>query len=367
MKRGIKILSAIFFSLSAVIVIVYVAKRYLGDISPIVLPPSQNTPVPKSTTEENVQMKLEIWVEGLNSPRDLEITPGGTILVSQPSAGNVLSLPDKKIVIGNLNRPHGLAFRGGKLFIAEEERLTRYNWNEEKKEATLDKILFNLPKGGRHVTRSLVFDKNGKLFVSLGSSCDVCYENEPWLGSVIVTDEEGRDPRVFTKGLRNAVFLALNESTNEVWSTEMGRDFLGDNLPPDEINILKDGKNYGWPVCYGNKIHDSAFDKNQYVIDPCLTSEPPIYEIQAHSAPLGLAFWKGDLLVSYHGSWNRSTPVGYKVVRLKLKGNKVVGEEEFLGGFINQGQVSGRPVDILIKNEEILVSDDKKGVVYRLF
>ena len=153
----------------------------------------------------------------------------------------------------------------------------------------------------------------------------------------------------------------------------MGRDYLGDNLPPEEINIIRDGANYGWPICYGNKIHDDKFDTNQYIRDPCEDSVSPIFEFPAHSAPLGLTFinspqfltdWQGDLLVAYHGSWNRSTPAGYKVVRMKVAGNTITGAEDFITGF---GQALARPVDLIFDSQgSLYISDDKAGVVYKI-
>ncbi len=155
----------------------------------------------------------------------------------------------------------------------------------------------------------------------------------------------------------------------------MGRDFLGDDLPPDEINIVKDGKNYGWPVCYGNRVYDSQFGGE--TPNFCLSSEPPVFEIQAHSAPLGLAFisstqfpeeWQGDLLVSYHGSWNRTAPTGYKLVRLQVEGEKIIQQTDFLSGFLQGNRVIGRPVDLEFGHEgSLYLSDDKAGIIYRIF
>ena len=152
----------------------------------------------------------------------------------------------------------------------------------------------------------------------------------------------------------------------------MGRDNLGDNLPPDEINIIRKGQDYGWPKCYGNKVHDTSFDRIGF--DPCADTQSPIYKIPAHSAPLGLAFidssqfpsdWKNDLLVAYHGSWNRSVPTGYKIVHMKVQGNGIIKAEDFLTGFIQEGIVVGRPVDLLFDNQgNLFISDDKGGFIY---
>lgn len=188
----------------------------------------------------------------------------------------------------------------------------------------------------------------------------------------MVTDSEGTSPRIFAKGTRNSPFMVIRPDTSEVWATEMGRDLLGDNIPPEEINILEDGKSYGWPNCYGRAIHDDTFDTKKE--HSCQETIPPIYEFQAHSAPLGLTFIKsplfsdtqqGDLLIAYHGSWNRSTPTGYKVVRMKVEGKHISGDEDFVTGFIEGSSAKGRPVDIEFDTAgRLYISDDKAGAVY---
>lgn len=217
-------------------------------------------------------------------------------------------------------------------------------------------------------------DKEGRIYVAIGSTCDTCFEKNPYLASVIVTDRDGKNTRVYAKGLRNATFIAVNPKTDEVWVTEMGRDFLGDDAPPDEIDVLKDGGDYGWPVCYGDKVYDNQF--NQLNPAYCDKTISPIYKIQAHSAPLGLTFinspqfpsdWQGDLLVAYHGSWNRSVPVGYKVVRLHVNGDTVVSESDFLTGFLQGSTALGRPVDVTFDEQgSLYISDDKSGAVYKI-
>lgn len=247
--------------------------------------------------------------------------------------------------------------------------------------------MFNLPYNGGHNTRSLVFNQKGDLFVTLGSSCNVCGEKDPWLASIIISDAEGNNPRVFAKGLRNSVFLTINPKSDELWATDMARDNLGDDLPADEINIIRENKNYGWPYCFGKNISDSDFINQTslaFKIAPCDNRivELPIFEIPAHSAPLGLTFinsaqfpdsWQGDLLVSYHGSWNRSVPTGYKIVHLKVNGNTITGVEDFLTGFLPENFANGpqsalgRPVDVIFDRQgSLYLSDDKAGVIYKL-
>lgn len=330
---------------------------------------------------------IHIFASGLGNPRDLQFSPGGTLLVSNPSSNTVYALPDKnndgvadskKVVISGRNHTHGLAFFNGKLYASEVDRVVRYDWDEQKLTATFDKVLFSLPENNDHNNRTITFDSSGKMFVSVGSTCNVCFESSPLSATVLVADPDYNNPQIFAKGLRNAAFLAINPKTSELWGTEMGRDNLGDNIPPDEINIIRSNLDYGWPFCFADKQHDVNFDpRNQH---SCGNTQPPIYQIPAHSAPLGLTFinssqfptdWQGDLLVSYHGSWNRSTPIGYKVVHLKVSENSITNSEDFLTGFLPAGATNGpnsalaRPVDLTFDQKgSLYLSDDKSGNIF---
>ncbi len=379
--------------------------KNLRGVWPAVLHPGQDIAQliesTKSVSDNRVHMPLtlppgftiSVFARRLGDPRVLAFDPAGNLLVSIPGRGKVVALPDRDhdgaadeviTVADGLERPHGLAFRCTpecRLYIAEENAVAVYDYDQKNLKAVHRKKIIDLPGGGNHITRTLLFmpppdDKN--LLISVGSSCNVCYEKDRRRAKVLVAREDGGDLRVFASGLRNAVFLAVHPNTKKIWVTEMGRDFLGDDLPPDEINIVEKGRDYGWPLCYGKNIHDTDFDKGP--ADPC--KEPAHYpsyiDIPAHSAPLGLAFFPHEgwprefwdnLLVSYHGSWNRSVPTGYKVVRYKLdaQGN-LLGVEDFITGWLTaEGKSLGRPVDILIRpGGMIYISDDKAGVVYRV-
>lgn len=377
-------------SIIIVATLVFIGYRARG-AAPAVLPPATLPRTESLGFEIAGDFRISVFASGLGAPRDLELSPEGILLASVPNQGKVIALPDQNqddmaepvSVLSNLNRPHGLAFYQDKLFVAEETQVTRYHWDQADKKATLDKKLFDLPRGGSHFTRTLAFDNSGRIYVSLGSTCNVCRESHEFLAAVIVSSAEGATPRLFAKGLRNAVFITVGPN-GLLWGTEMGRDLLGDDKPPDEINIIRQDKDYGWPYCWGSRIHDTDFDKNVYIKDPCEQTESPVFEIAAHSAPLGLAFinsnqfprqWQGDLLVAYHGSWNRSTPIGYKVVRLDVEGEKILGEYDFITGFLpdevsgslGPTQARGRPVDLAFgPNGDLYISDDKAGVIYRL-
>ncbi|MBI4992045.1 MAG: PQQ-dependent sugar dehydrogenase [Candidatus Harrisonbacteria bacterium] len=371
--------------------------RNLRGIGPAINKPAEDISKIINTTGMPLQLppgfSISVFAQNLESPRVMAWDPGGNLLVSIPSAGKVVALPDKNrdgladeavTVIENLNRPHGLAFKCAekcKLYIAETDQVAIYDYDDKDLKAINKRKIIDLPGGGNHVTRTLMFlppPNDDKLLISVGSGCNVCNESDWRRAKILVADADGGNLKGFAAGLRNSVFMALHPVSGKVWATDMGRDLLGDDLPPDEINIIEKGKNYGWPICYGKNVHDAEFDRNVYIRNPC--TEPfeaaSYIDIPAHSAPLGLAFipeegWSQqywhNLLVAYHGSWNRSVPTGYKIVRYKFDNQEAYfGEEDFITGWLRpDGTAVGRPVDILVQpGGKIYISDDKAGVVY---
>lgn len=340
---------------------------------------------------------ISMYAKDLGAPRVMMWGPDGTLWTSIPSEGKVVSLRDADgdgaaesaaVVADGLNRPHGLASRcdpdmSCKVYIAESDQVAVYDFDAARGRVTHKKKIADLPDGGRHFTRTIMFmpyPYENTLLISVGSSCDVCHEKDERRAKILALDVATGELKEFAQGLRNSVFMAIHPVNGKIWATEMGRDMLGDDLPPDEINIIEEGKNYGWPICYGKNIHDTAFDKNTYVRNPCMTpfETGSHIDIPAHSAPLGLSFFPEEgwpeeywynLLVAYHGSWNRSEPTGYKLVRYKLdaQGN-YLGEEDFISGWLQKdGTALGRPVDVLIQpGGTIFISDDKAGVIYRI-
>ncbi len=356
---------------------------------------------------------ISIFAQNLPGARDMVMDNFGNLWVSQTKEGKIVQLEvkdglvvRKNEVFKNLNNPHGLAIEGTMLYFAEETKVSRvalYSDGQVEK-------LTDLPKGGRHYTRSLLFGSDGRLYISIGSSCDVCYEKDERLAAIYSMNKDGSDFSMAAKGLRNSVFMAINPADGKIWATEMGRDNLGDNLPPDEINIISvqsgveetadnqrglksssgraaEPLDFGWPVCYGKNIHDINFDKNTYIQNPCSQKTPSYIDLPAHSAPLGLSFipesgWpeemQNDLILAFHGSWNRTEPTGYKIVRIKLgdKGEYLGMDstgspqvEDFIFGWLSKDGKSslGRPVDVLALPGGIMyISDDKAGVIYKL-
>jgi glucose/arabinose dehydrogenase len=315
---------------------------------------------------------ISVFAEDVDSARMMIFSPGGVLLVSESGEGKVVALPDPKhtgkaartvTVLEGLNEPHGLAFYEGKLYVAENDKLRRYDWDESHLRATNPQKLTDLPKGGGHSTRSLLFH-DGKMYVAAGSSCNACIEKEPQRATVMEFNPDGSGEKIFVKGLRNAVGLAVNPKTDTVWVTVNGRDWLGDDLPPETIYDLgKDGGDGGWPYCYGDRVPDSNFTKPGD--NRCQGVLEPKVQMQAHSAPLGIAF---------HGSWNRSIPTGYKIVRVKLddRGQPVGSAQDFITGWLAPGETKkgrwmGRPVGVVFGGDGAMyLSDDAGGVIYRV-
>ena len=353
---------------------IYMATR--ADVAQLHVPPGFNVTVFAETS----------------SPRLLAFSPGGVLLATSVRSGTVVAVPDPEhrgratrvvTVLDGLDGPHGIAFHDGALYIAERRALKRYEWDEAGLRASNPRQLAELPDSlGGHDTRTIVF-ANGKLYVSAGSSCNVCTESDPRRASVMEFNEDGSGMRIFATGTRNAVGLAFNPRTGTVWGTENGRDRLDDDLPPEEVNDYgKAGGDFGFPYCYslqGKAVPDTSFGGSD---QQCAKTIPARVEILAHSAPLGLAFYdgpafpgeyRGDLFVALHGSWNSSVLHGYKVVRIHFnERGEPQSPEDFLSGFIQPGErragrYRGRPVGVAVGPDGFLyVSDDSSNLVYRI-
>jgi glucose/arabinose dehydrogenase len=328
--------------------------------------------------------KIEIYANNLPGVRVMVRDNLGNMWVSRTSKGIVTELEvgsggqitHQYDIFTGLKNPHGLAIApstvgsGSVLYIATETSILKAVLYSDAPVKTIA----TLPSGGRHFTRSIGFGPDGRLYVSIGSTCDACIEKNEKNGTIMSMNADGSDQKIVARGLRNAVFFDWNPVTGEMFATEMGRDTLGDVTPPDEVDVIKEGANYGWPYCYGDRIRDLHISKDY----DCSTTEPPHIALPAHVAPLGLAFvpeegWpEGEwnhLLVAEHGSWNSTTKVGYKIISIPLdaQGNQAGNPEDFISGWLQESTVSGRPVDLMIEPSGTLyISDDQKGVIYKL-
>jgi glucose/arabinose dehydrogenase len=327
-----------------------------------------------------------VFAEGLQGPRFMALGPDGDIYVAERGAGNIVRLVDadgdgraesKEVFASGLDNPHSLTFHEGAWYVGVPTGVIRLEDRDGDGEADVrEAIVDDIPGDGNHRTRTVLFLPDGRMVLSVGSTCNVCVEADARRATVVVYDgPDGANGRILASGLRNAVGLAIRPETGELWATNNGRDFMGDDLPPENVYIVRDGADYGWPFCHSGELVDPDYGE----AGSCEGVEPPVVEMQAHSAPLGLTFYdgemfpseyRGDLLIAFHGSWNRSEPTGYKVVRLPFDdGEPADAVVDFATGWLDKenNTVDGRPVDVLVGADGALyVSDDKGGYIYRI-
>jgi glucose/arabinose dehydrogenase len=328
---------------------------------------------------------IDYFARDLGHARFLTLDPRGTLLVSVPRAGRVVALPDDNKdgradgavpVVEGLELPHGLAFLDGQLYVAETGRVVRYDYDPTMRRVRGGPtvVVPDLPARGSHWTRSIAIGPDRKLLVSVGSSCNSCEEKDRRRAAIYRYDLDGRNGAPFATGLRNAVGIAFRPGTPELWATVNGRDWLGDDRPGEYVTRVENGSFYGWPYCHWSPA-GVAPDPDLAAGDRCKEARQPTFLYQAHTAPLGLAFYtgsqfpadyRGDLFVALHGSWNRATPVGYKVIRVKLRG-ATPAAEDFATGWLAGTRYWGRPVDLAVAPDGALfLSDDGMGAVYRI-
>jgi glucose/arabinose dehydrogenase len=318
--------------------------------------------------------KIGVFAANLGGVRNIVLGPGGAVYAALQGSGRVVRLVDANgdgtadsvtDAATGLNGPFGIAFRGDTMYVGEMTQVTRFAPG-----SAAQHIVTGLPNGG-HSTRTVVFGPDGLMYVAVGSSCNVCDESDARRAAVTRFNPDGSGEHRFATGLRNSVGLAFNPSTGELWATNNDRDNLGDDVPPEHLNILRDGKFYGWPQCYlpGQK-------NPEYPAATCANVEPPAITFQAHSAPLGITFYtdskfpgyRGDAFLTYHGSWNRSVPTGAKVVHVKVQNGRPVSIEDFVTGWqVGNGSRWGRPVAVLaMPDGSLLISDDAGGRIWRV-
>jgi glucose/arabinose dehydrogenase len=361
---------------------------------PLAIPPSGRwNEIDQAPLKLPPGFSISIFARDLKGPRVLALDPDGTLLVSLTSQGKVVALPEKNdssvaetpvIVLANLDQPHGLAFGpedNPRLYVAQTGQVAAYDYDAEHFTATQPQKIVDLPPGGRHFTRSLIFlppPAEPRLLISVGAGCDVCEDKDPHRARILAVDVNGNGGGLatFASGLRDSEFMAIHPLSRHLWATESGREGLGEALPPDEINIILEGSHYGWPYCYGKRVHDAEFDSTFAHREFCQDTIPSFIDVPAHSAPSGLAFFpaswpkefRHDLLVTYHGDGQPGVAPGLKVVRYRLDpAGNFKDVEDFITGWLTPVGVLGRPVDILITPAGVIyISDDLAGVVYRV-
>lgn len=339
---------------------------------------AHSLPFLKPQASANVQLKnhftLKPYAQGLEKPRFMHVTKTGDLLVTEPAKGNLILIPYKKpeqkrILLSGLNNPHSMDIYNDYLYVAEENAIGRIHFleNEGRTQGEYEHVISNLPADGGHWTRTIKFGPDGFGYVSIGSSCNVCIENNPFRASIARFKPDENHLTIYAKGLRNSVGFDWAED-GSLYATENSRDFLGDDFPPEELNLIQENHFYGWPFASGDRVPDPKFGKGHE--RQIKESTIPIFKFAAHQAPLGITFIKNPksplykkALVAFHGSWNSSVKVGYKVVSLNFANGKIV-QEDFID-FLKDGKVTGRPVQVVEGKEgELYLSDDFNGVIY---
>jgi len=329
---------------------------------------------------------IAVWATGLENARFLRFSAAGDLLVSQPRAGRVTllerdadgdGLPDgRRVLLEGLNRPHGMDFHDGWLYVAETDAVGRIRFDPAARSVSgaFERVVTGLPGGGNHRTRTLRFGPDGWMYVSVGSSCNVCQEDDPRRAALLRFQPDGSGFEIHATGLRNAVGFDWRPGTDELYATDNGRDLLGNDFPPCELNRIERGGFYGWPYANGNKVPDP--DQGEGHEAKIRESLAPAHGFGAHTAPLGITFlrgahwppaYRGAALVALHGSWNRSEKQGYEVVSLHWGGRGTIREQPFASGFEVDDDVIGRPVDVAEGPDgAIYISDDYAGSIYRV-
>ena len=329
---------------------------------------------------------VEVFSDQVPSARHIAFDDQGVMFLTQSREGRVTALPDKNRdqkpdqlipIMENRRMPHGLAFAemnsGYYLFVAEEHQVVRMKRIAKPfKYGPPETFVGNIPVGN-HSTRTIKIHESN-LYLSVGSSCNICEEKNSLRATITKFHLKGGRGEVFARGLRNTVGIEFSPYTGELWGVNNGSDRMGDDFPREELNLIQQGKHYGWPYCHNYRKPDPKFGRKM----DCAETENPIRTFTAHMAPLGLAFYqKGSLpsrynhsiFIAFHGSWNRSIPAGYKIVRVILTDHGEIQEQEdFITGFLGpNGNKIGRPVDVEESPEgDLYISDDYAGRVYRV-
>ena len=326
---------------------------------------------------------IAVYASGVGNARSMTLAPSGTLFVGTMDAGNVYAIVDQNKdgradevirVASGLNMPNGVAFRDRSLYVAEINRVSRYD-NIELNLKNVPKpavVYSSLPSDRHHGWKFIAFGPDGLLYVPVGAPCNVCKVSDPY-ATINRMKPDGTAFETFARGIRNTVGFDWHAQTKELWFTDNGRDEMGDNVPPDELNYApKPGMNFGFPQCHGTNIPDPEFGKG---VD-CSKFTPPAMELGPHVAAIGMRFYTGtmfppqyrnQIFIAEHGSWNRSTPIGYRVTLVRLEANKAVKYEPFAEGWLQGSQAWGRPADVLVMPDgALLVSDDKANAIYRI-
>jgi glucose/arabinose dehydrogenase len=348
---------------------------------PSALAASDNLPTDKITLPAGFDLKLYAQVP---NARSMTLSPNGTLFVGNRSGGKVYAIPTRDegaqiktpvVIAERLNMPNGVAVKDGALYVAEINRVLRYDDIEARLKNPPQPVVVSdrFPRDRQHGWKFIAFGPDGDLYVPVGAPCNICEPDADRYAALMRMKPDGSNLEVFARGIRNTVGFDWHPQTKELWFTDNGRDRQGDNVPPDELNHApKAGLHFGYPYCHGGDIPDPEYGKKK----PCSEFTPPAQNLGPHVAALGMRFYTGSMFpaeyrnqifIAEHGSWNRSTPIGYRVMVVELKGNQAVSYRPFAQGWLQGNRAWGRPVDVLVMPDgALLISDDEAGAIYRI-
>ncbi len=332
--------------------------------------------------------KVSVAAKGLGKPRMLYMAPGGGIYVTRRDAGDVLYLKDTNgdgsldellCVVANFKGVHGITVKNNWLYLCNSHELKRYPLNADGTVGAEQALINDMPDGGQHPNRTMEFGPDGHLYISVGSLCNDCAGNDKEVATMLQVDTLTWKRSIFASGLRNTIGFDFHPQTGEMWGMDNGGDAKGDDWPPEELNKIVKGADYAWPYAYGKQVVDETREDPPGNTKAVLVkgTQPSVMEFTAHSAPIAFRFFSnnvnaagvaaGNALVTWHGSWDRSEPSGYKVQLIKFTDGKATGAEDFLSGFLDTATRTrfGRPAGLAISTEgKVYVSDDASGIIY---
>jgi glucose/arabinose dehydrogenase len=329
---------------------------------------------------------VSVYADNLPNARSLALGDNHVVFVGTGKEGKVYAVPDHNgdgvaephyLLAGDLTMPNGVAYKDGALYVAAIDRILRYDDIVHHLQQPPKPVVVydQFPSDQHHGWKYLRVGPDGKLYTAVGAPCNICSPERDIYTSLVRLNTDGSELEILARGIRNTVGFDWQPQTGTLFFNDNGRDYLGDDTPPDELNRwTHKGEHFGYPYCHAGDIPDPelAGDKK------CADFSPPVWRYKAHVAPLGMRFYTGmqfpavyknQLLVAQHGSWNRTEPQGYRVVLVKFDHNgQAIAEEDFISGWLdNNGAASGRPVDILtLPDGGVLISDDKQGLIYKV-
>ena len=329
--------------------------------------------------------KIEIYTTDVDGARSMALSENGILFVgTRDVGGSVYAVVDNDndykadevvIVATGLNMPNGVAVKNGDLYVAEGSRIIRFDdiENTYRNNPFPEIVNDNFPTERHHGWKFIRFSPDGKLYVPVGAPCNICLSSDERFASIMRMNNDGSQLEIYVHGVRNTVGFDFHPSTNELWFTDNGRDMLGDDIPPDELNnATEQEQHFGYPFWHGSNIPDPEYGSGHTASEFTL----PVQELGPHVAALGMRFYTGDMFpseyknqifIAEHGSWNRSEKIGYRVMLVKVNGNTAVSYEPFAEGWLKGESVSGRPVDVQqMPDGSLLISDDYAGVIYRV-